>query len=293
MAGAIAIIGARGFVGRRFVERFGAMHELVLFGRTESKLDGHPVRRWSPGADLRGVSTVIHLAADASTLKGGDYNATNVDLPLEVLEASAKAGVRRFVFVSSIFVHGRSAAEPLTPDAPFAPEDGYARSKVDAEHMLTRRSAELGLHLVVVRPPLVYGAEARNTLARLRKLVARRMPRPFGRATGKRSMIAVNNLVDCLLAVAKADTAIACILPADASDMSLRELVTSIADATGTRVVNLPVPKRLLRRALTVLGRRHIYDQLFSSLCVDRAHWRALGWAPATTTESAIAQELS
>ncbi|MBC7795126.1 MAG: NAD-dependent epimerase/dehydratase family protein [Clostridia bacterium] len=292
MCQSLAIIGARGFIGRRLVARYSSNCRLVLFGREDGVLENSTVRRWSPSAPLKGCSAVIHLAADASTLST-DYRGPNVDLPLEVLEASAKEDVRRFVFVSSIFVHGRASETPLTPSSPFAPEDGYARSKIEAERALTKRSCELGIELVIVRPPLVYGLEARNTFALLRKLVVKHVPLPLGRAKAKRSIIAVDNLVDCLLSVATAEHAIACILPADDADYSLQDLVRMMSAASGKRALNLPFPKRVLRRALTLLGRRHIYDQLFCSLCVDRAHWFAVPWSPKLATENAIAQEMS
>lgn len=286
MDGSIAIIGARGFVGRHLVRE--TKRALRLFGRETSTLEGHQVHGWSRETNLEGCSAVIHLAAAASTRGTHDYQATNVRLPLQVLESSAKASIKRFVFVSSIFVHGRSAPQPLSPTSELAPDDAYARSKADAEHALELRAKALGMELVIVRPPLVYGAGATSSFAMLRKLIALHAPLPFGRARSKRSIIAVENLCAALLHLANSNAPPARFLPADSDDLTLEELISTIASAAGQRAINLPVPRRAMRAGLELLGRSHIYEQLFCELRIDRTHWQTSEWAPPLATADAM-----
>jgi UDP-glucose 4-epimerase len=237
---------------------------------------------------LGNCDAVVHLAArvhvmhdtaaDPLTL----YQATNTDATLNLARQAARAGVKRFVFVSSIKVNGEGCDEPYREtDAP-APEDAYAISKWEAEQGLWRIAQETRLEVVVLRPPLVYGPGVKANFRRLLDTVARGWPLPLGAIDNRRSLLYLGNFVDAIrVCVEHPAAAGQTFLIDDGQPVSTPELVRAVARAMGRPARLLPVPAGMLEFAGALLGKRAAVARLTGSLWVDSSLIRArLGWAP-------------
>jgi UDP-glucose 4-epimerase len=145
------------------------------------------------------VKTVVHLAGlahepDRATSDVSTFRRVNAGGTATLAAAAGTCGIRRFIYVSTVLVHGRSSpGRPLTEDDPFRPDGPYATSKVDAEEHVRRLADAAGMEWVILRPPMVYGPGARGNFRRLHKLVASGVPLPLARASAPRSLIGVDN----------------------------------------------------------------------------------------------------
>jgi len=239
------------------------------------------------GWPMQGIDVVVHLAGIAHELSGQNveqvYFQMNCEATERLARAAASAGVRRFVFMSSIKVNGErtSVERPFrAADAPH-PQDRYARSKWQAEQALARVAAETGLEVVVLRPPLVYGPGVRANFLRLLKLVSRRLPLPFGAIDNRRSLLYVGNLADLIVLAASAPQAAGrTLLAADGEDLSTPQLVREIGRALGTSTRLIPMPVSALKLAGALTGKSSEIGRLTDSLRVDIAETRSTGWTP-------------
>jgi nucleoside-diphosphate-sugar epimerase len=243
---------------------------------------------------LAGVQAVIHLAGVTA---GGDVAAAeacervNHLATLRLAEAAAGAGVRRFVYASSIKVNGEeSGRSPFSEATRPAPRGAYARSKWRAEeglHEIARRSP---LEVTVVRPPLVHGAAAPGRFAQLLEAIDRGIPLPLGLACNRRSLVGVHNLGDFLVRCAECPAAgNEVFLVSDGEDFALCDVVRILAEGMGRRPRLLPLPPALARAGARLLGRRDAAGRLFGSLRIDDRKARALlGWAPPEPAREAL-----
>ena len=302
VASAVLVTGANGFVGRvlcqtlhlRGIPVRGAVRRDPGAGQVPvGNLDGHTDWR----AALAGCDVVMHLAARVHVMedKAGDplaaYRVVNLDATINLARQAHASGVRRFVFVSSVKVNGEAThGQPYRSDATPAPCDPYGVSKMEAEEALLAFGHESGLEVVIVRPPLVYGPGVKANFLNLIKLVQLGLPLPFGLAKGMRSMVAVDNLVDLLILCTTHPQAPGGIfLVSDGCDLTVRELVESIALATRKKVWMLPVPPAVMRGAARLVGKSGVADRLLGSLQVDIGTTRErLGWVPLMTVQAAI-----
>ena len=306
MAGAIAITGANGFVGRALCTSLRAQGRTVVpLVRTaeSSPPDGArvvgdigPDTPWSDA--LKGVDCVVHCAARVHVMHDEDpdprgaFRRVNVDGTRAVAVAAAAAGVRRLVFVSSLKVHG----DQTLPGAPFhaksvpAPQDAYGQSKWEAEQALWAVAATTGLEIVVVRPPLVYGPGAKANFLRLMQWVARGLPLPLGGIHNRRSLLALGNLTDLLqICIDHPAAAGQTLLASDDHDMSTPELIRGLAAAMGRPARLLPVPVSWLRLAGRLTGQTPQIERLTGSLQVDIGHTReVLSWTPPWTVQQGL-----
>jgi nucleoside-diphosphate-sugar epimerase len=224
------------------------------------------------------------------------YRAVNALGALKLAEAAAAVGIRRFVFLSSVRAHGaRTVSAPFTEASPFAAEDPYGRSKAEAELGLTQLARGTQLEPVVLRPPLVYGAEARGNFARLVKLVARGIPLPFGAVRNRRSLVYVGNLVHAIMrSLDHPKAAGQAFLVSDGEDVSTPELIQRIARALDRPARLIALPPSLLRLGGTLAGRKDDVGRLLDDLVVDSSHIRrALGWTPPYTLDQGLAETVA
>jgi nucleoside-diphosphate-sugar epimerase len=302
----VLVTGPDGFVGYRLCERLlkdgfavrGAQFTPALLpSGCESVVVGDlaEVTNWDEALD--GVDRVVHLAArvhimnDESSDPLQAFRRVNVEGTRRLAEAALRAGVKRFVFISSIKVLGESTPDrPFGPDDPFAPEDPYGISKMEAEKLLTQFSQESGMEVAIVRPPLVYGPGVRANFLKLLSVVCKGIPLPFGSVNNCRSLVSVNNLVDflvCCLTHEKA--ANEAFLVSDGHDLSTAGLIQAIAKAAGCRPMLLSVPPVCMKLAGSVLGKRAEVERLCGSLAVDISKGRELlGWNPPGTIEDGL-----
>jgi nucleoside-diphosphate-sugar epimerase len=302
------VTGATGFVGQalvrqmvadgRFAVRAAVRRETgVLPAGVEcvvtgdlSDLNGEVT--WQ--AALSGVDAVVHLAARVHVMRESasdpltEFRRVNVAPSLELARRAAEAGVRRFVYLSSVKVNGESGTYTES-DAP-APEDAYGVSKHEAEVGLRRIADETGLEVVIIRPPLVYGPGVRANFRALMHAVARGIPLPLGAIDNRRSLVASDNLADFILTCVNHSSARnQTFLVSDGEDLSTTNLIRRLAGAMGRPARLLPVPASLLMMAATLAGQRDAAKRLIGSLQVDisRAR-RLLNWTPPISVDEGL-----
>jgi nucleoside-diphosphate-sugar epimerase len=305
----ILVTGATGFVGRALLPRLVSdgwrVRAAVRVSSPAMPAGVEAMEVGDIGPDtgwheaLAGVDAVVHLAARAHVLDESSpdafalYRAVNALGALKLAEAAAAAGVRRFVFLSSVRVHGaRSAGAPFTESSPLAAEDPYGQSKIEAESGLAQIARATQLEPVVLRPPLVYGAGARGNFARLVRLVGQGMPLPLASVRNRRSLIYVGNLVDAIVRSLEHPAATGrTFLVSDGEDISTPELVRRIARALGRPARLIPVPPALLRFGGALAGRKDDVARLLDDLAVDSSHIRTtLAWTPPYTLDQGLAE---
>lgn len=303
----VLLTGATGFVGQAVIGRLGMLgHGVVPVVRRGAGLpnevtvpDMDAQTDWA--AALAGCDAVVHLAARVHVMRDtaadplARYRATNTEATLNLARQAAQAGVRRFVFISTIKVNGegRDAAYRET-DAP-APEDAYAVSKWEAEQGLRRIAQETGLEVVVLRPPLVYGPGVKANFRRLIDTVARGVPLPLGAIDNRRSLLYLGNFVDAIrLCVEHPAAAGQTFLLDDGEPVSTPELVRAVARAMGRPARLLAVPVGMLEFAGALLGRRAAVARLTGSLWVDSSLIRTrLGWVPPYAMAAGLAETVA
>jgi len=295
----IALTGATGFIGQHL------LHELpkrgyrlrVLLRRptavpleSASAVVGDLARPQNMTAALADVDAVIHSAGIAQAMSGipeDDYRTFNTEATIALARAARRAGVRRFVFLSSIRAQsGPSADHVLTEDATAQPTDAYGRSKLAAEQGL----AELALDWVALRLVLVYGAGVTGNMAELVRLARTPYPLPLGALRSRRSLLSLDNLVAAIDTVLSRPGQLRRpLIVSDPEALTLPEIVAAVRRGLGRRPGLIPVPAAVLRTALYAAGRGEIYERLSGSLVADPAGLRELGWSPPVKTPEGLA----
>lgn len=268
-------------------------NDMIAVGDVGSATD------WSDA--LSGVKIVVHLAGLAHRVSGPasleEFRSVNVDGSNNLARQAADAGVRRFVFVSSIGVLGQvtSSGQPFSETSPARPTTPYAVSKHEAEEALKTLCPALGLELVILRPPLVYGARAPGNFGRLVQLVRSGYPLPLLSVQNRRSMVSVDSLSRALIACATMDEAAnQTFVVADKAPISTVGVVKAIAKGLQTKELLFPFPVSMLKLGLKATGRTAIADGLLDSLEVDSSKIvSTLAWQQETDTGRAIVAQLT
>lgn len=306
----IGITGATGFVGRAVsatLERHGRPWQ--GYSSKGGSTAGKPTKPvelgksvdWRP--HLNGVTTLVHCAARVHQMDhqaASDeqaFQSINVEGSVALAQQAAEAGVRRFVFLSSVKVHGEetTSEHPYTHDSPCMPSDAYGRSKRDAETGLRAVASATGLELVIIRPPLVYGPGVGANFRSLMKLVASGIPLPLASIQNRRSLVHVQNLADLIIRGCDHPSAAGqSFLVSDGHDLSTPELIRALASAMGRPSRLFGVPVSLLEMAARALGREQQAQRLTRSLCVDIQHTiQTLDWRPQMTVEQGMASTVN
>jgi len=292
----ILVTGSNGFVGKALVPALTAAGHTVLALTREISGDINAQTDWTP--HLSGVDVVIHLAARVHMLNDtlADplemYRLVNTAGTLNLARQAAACGVKRFIFLSSIKVNGEKTApgQPFTTQTPPAPLDPYGVSKFEAEEGLKRIAAETPLEYVIIRPPLVYGAGVKANFLSMMRWLDRGVPLPLGAVNNRRSLIAIDNLVDLIITcVGHPAAANQLFLAADGEDLSTTDLLKRLGIALGKPARLIPVPPILIETAAAVLGKKGITQRLFGSLQVDNSAARMLlNWKPPLTVDEGL-----
>lgn len=292
------ISGGTGFIGKALKSIVPGARYIVRVNNNSNFEDAffiddfNGVTKWD-GA-FEDIETVVHLAGVAHLREREvtEYNSVNVLGTLNFANAATNAGVKRFVFVSSIGVNGTSTCEfPFTYESLPCPHNPYAISKYEAELGLKKIAEETGLEVVIVRPTLVYGPLAPGNFGMLTNLVGKLSILPFGLANNRRDFIAVQNLADLLLTCAvHPDAAGHTFLASDGETVSIKQFTNAIAEGLGKKIIQLPVPVSLMRLAGKITGKRTMIEQLYGNLEVDSSNIKeVLGWTPPLTIKQAMA----
>lgn len=293
--------GATGFIGSRLYTVAGHLG-LSPRGSSRSadqmvKANLDPSTDWSAGLD--GCSAVIHTAARVHVMDEtaidplDEFRRINVAGTLNLARQAAAAGVKRFVFLSSIKVNGEmtSSGQPFTAAQEAAPVDPYGISKAEAEEGLRRLGAETGMEIVIIRPPLVYGPGVKANFGRLMSAISRGLPLPLACVDqNRRSLVALDNLVDLILTCTTHPTAAnQTFLVSDGEDLSTADLLRRLGAAIGRPAWLLPVPSALLRFGATLAGKGDLAQRLLGNLQVDITHTRqTLGWHPPVSVDEGL-----
>jgi nucleoside-diphosphate-sugar epimerase len=272
----VLVTGASGFLGRALCPALRrAGRTVVAAGRRETG-DIGPATDWRPLLD--GAEAVIHLAARVHVMRddgaGAEaFDRINHQATARLAAQAAEAGIRRFVFMSSVKVHGDGSDHPLSGSAAPSPADDYGRSKLAAETALARHAG--AMEIVVLRPPLVYGPGVKGNFLTLLQAVDRGWPLPLAAVGNRRSLIYLGNLVDATVAALAAPPGV--YLPSDGEDVSTPTLIRRIAAALGKPARLFPMPAALLRALAAAAGKPGAYERLAGSLTVDGT---LSGWQP-------------
>jgi UDP-glucose 4-epimerase len=251
---------------------------------------------WQYG--LQGCEIVVHLAARVHVMTETasepltEFCRVNVDGTLNLARQAVAAGVRRFIFISSIGVNGKSTtlSQRFTAEDVPGPHDHYSISKYEAEQGLRELAAETGLELVIIRPPLVYGANAPGNFGRLMHALVNGFPLPLGAIHNKRSLIALDNLIDLIVTCLDHPAASGqTFLVSDGDDLSTTELLHRMGQTLERPARLIRVPVFLLVAGATLLGRPDMARRLCESLQVDISKTRSLlGWNPPMSVDEGL-----
>ncbi|MBA1204420.1 SDR family oxidoreductase [Pseudomonas capeferrum] len=307
--GAVLVTGANGFVGRALVAHLLAKQSrpvVAAVRRSDAEVPAGakkvivaglgPRTDWLPS--LTDVEIVVHTAARVHVMNDAEadplqqFRLMNTQGTLALAEQAAKAGVRRFVFISSIKVNG----EDTLPDRPFTaddaprPVDPYGVSKLEAEEGLRQLARVTGMEVVIIRPVLVYGPGVGANMASLMRWLNRCAPLPLGAVENRRSLVGLPNLVDFVdVCIEHPKAANEVFLVSDGEDVSTPELLRRVSRALGRPVVLLPVPTGLLRLAGRLIGKSAAMQRLLGSLHVDISkNEQLLGWKPKVPLSKAL-----
>jgi UDP-glucose 4-epimerase len=297
----VLVTGASGFIGRVLCATLTSSGYVVRAALRDASIPVSAAERLAVGdivsADwteaLSGVQCVVHAAARAHRSgTGGDaalHLRTNADATLRLARDAVRAGVERFVYLSSVKVNGEGRPEPYRASDEPCPQDPYGRSKWLGEQHTFAAAAGSATAVAVVRSPLVFGPGVRANFLRLMRWVEQGRPLPLAAIDNRRSLVSVWNLCDLLRCVLTHPAAGGRVwMVSDGMDISTPELVRQIAAAMNRRARLFPVPTGVLRLAGALIGQGAEMARLCDSLTVDIAPTRAeLGWrAPLATTEA-------
>lgn len=297
----VLLTGANGFIGRAIVDRLSinSDHHLVAGYRKDFQVQHAGIRRchipdlgsdvdWSNA--LANIEVVIHCAARVHVMNDQaadsltEYRKVNVDGTLCLARQAAEAGVRRFIFISSIKVNGEEklCGQAYTAADVPAPQDPYGISKMEAEQGLTLVAQETGMELVIIRPVLVYGPGVKANFRSMMSWLKKGVPLPLGAIKNKRSLVSVDNLVDlivtCIDHLAAANQIF---LVSDDEDLSTTEMLQRLGNTLGKPARLLPVPSACLVMGGALLGKKAVVQRLCGSLQVDIRHTcETLDWHP-------------
>jgi len=303
----VLVTGASGFVGSQLLDQLksGGVYQAVGVVRSKSGSrepyiyacgDLGPESSWLIA--LQGVKAVIHCAArvhimnDQSSDPLAEFRQVNVEGTLNLARQAAVAGVKRFIFVSSIKVSGEGTAPGAAykaDDVP-APMDPYGISKLEAEQGLRALAAETGMEVVIIRPVLVYGPGVKANFLSMMRWLNKGVPLPFGAIYNKRSLVALDNLVDLIVTcIDHPAAANQTFLVSDGEDLSTSELLRRMGVALGKPARLLPVPSGLLEQGARLLGKQALAQRLCGSLQVDISKTRELlDWTPPVSVDEAL-----
>ena len=304
----ILVSGATGFVGSALVARLardGCEVRACVRRDGVSMPNGvHCVQVGGLTADvdwshaLARVEVMVHAAArvhvmdDTAVDPLAEFRRINVQGTLNLARQAAAACVRRFIFISSIKVNGEATklGSPFSMDDISAPLDPYGVSKMEAEQGLREIAAQTGMEVVIIRPPLVYGPGVKANFQAMMRWLDRGVPLPLGAIHNRRSLVAIDNLVDLIVTcIDHPAAANQTFLVSDGEDLSTTQLLQRMALALGKRARLIPVPPVLLKLGAALVGKPAIAQRLCGSLQVDISKTRQLlGWNPPVSVDEGL-----
>lgn len=304
----IVLTGVSGFVGQGLLKQLlQAQHQVTAVVRRPCLMPGvqrTALAELSADQDWRSIlaeqDCLIHCAArvhvmrESATDALAEYRKVNVQGTLHLAQQAAAAGLKRFIFLSSIKVNGEASrpGQPYRAEDPAAPLDAYGQSKYEAELGLQALAAETGMQVVIIRPVLIYGPGVKANLQRLMEWINRGIPLPLAALDNRRSLLALDNLADLVLTCIQHPAAANQVfLASDGEDLSTPALIRQLAEGLGKPARLLPVPLSWLRGAAKLPRLGAPLQRLCGSLQVDIQKTRQLlNWTPPVRIHSALRQ---
>jgi nucleoside-diphosphate-sugar epimerase len=307
----ILVTGSSGFVGQSLIKRLATEFEpssIIAVVRNQS-LDlnvrvrcieiGDVSNEINLGQMLQEVDVVVHCAGRAHVMNDqspdalAEFRRVNVQGTVNLARQAAAAGVKRFIFLSSIKVNGEltEMGKPFTADDEPAPEDPYGISKYEAEQALRQIASDSGMELVVIRPPLVYGPGVKANFESMMKWLAKGIPLPLRAITGNcRSLVALDNLIDLILTCLNHPNAANQIfLVSDGEDISTTDLLIHMGKALGSPARLFYMPLVLLKVGALLMRKKSVYQRLTGSLQLDITKTqKLLDWTPPVTLDEGL-----
>lgn len=294
------ITGASGFVGLHLTQTLVQLNYTICPISRMTFGEITPTTDWSKTLS-QGIDTIIHLAARVHLMQDDAidpltaYRTANTASTINLAHQAAVNGVRRFIFLSSIKVNGEGKKKPYTEQDPPYPHDPYAISKWEAEQGLLEIATQTSMEVVILRPPLIYGAGVKANFLRLIRWVEKGIPLPFASIYNQRSLLYLGNLVDairtCIYHPAAANQTF---LVADNESLSSTDLIKKIAYHLKRPCHLFPIPSTILLPLLSLIGRKQEAERLLGSLQIDNSHiCKTLGWKPPFSVDQGLAQTLN
>lgn len=304
-----AITGGNGFVGCRIISALNEIKaadaKVTSLGRSKSPDSDVFVRfdlatQFDIGVSIKEVDVLIHCAAKVHQMTERDssvldtYKNLNTRATVRLAKQAAAAGVKRFIFLSSVKALGESTSqgEAFQHYSQYRPEDAYGQSKAEAERELMKIAEETGMEVTIIRAPLVYGPGVKANFASLLKLAEKNLPLPLGSINNARSLVGIQNLVDLIVTcIDHPNAGNQIFMVSDGHDVSTTELLKEMTRAYGKKPRLIPFPSSLMSFAARLVGKGSIADRLFGSLRVDIEHTKkTLGWEPKVTLQDELAR---
>jgi nucleoside-diphosphate-sugar epimerase len=300
----VLVTGANGFIGSALCTYlFDLGHEVVpiVRGGYEFPLGQivlpNDEQMWK--SVLNSCDVVIHLAGRAHVMRERDpdplgaFRAANLEPTMQLAARAVKAGVKRFIFISSIKVNGEETmlGEVFRPDDSPRPSEPYSVSKHETEKALLSFALKTQLEVIIIRPPLVYGPSAKGNFATLLKCITQGIPLPLSAITNnRRSLVSLYNLMDlivCCMVHPNASNQI--FLASDGEDLSTHDLILRVSKTLGVVPRLFYVPPLALKASAMIFNKLDLYRRLCGSLQVDISkNQMLLDWNPPIPLDDGI-----
>lgn len=284
----VLITGASGFIGSALHSELKNKYFFRLASRTSiNDTDHYSIKTLDAETDwtspLDKCDVVIHLASIAhifdKSISNTEINNVNINATINIAKQAISAGVKRFIYISSIGVHGSTSLDPLTENSKINPHNDYANSKLLAELALQNLCKESKMEFVIIRPPLVYAANAPGNFKKLLSLLDSQIPLPFKGINNRRSMVSLTDLLRFIdICITHPDAANKIFLVSDETPVSISEIAYALRKGMNRPIRLFYLPKLLLWLIFSSLGKKKAFNQLYDSLEIDAHEASTLGW---------------
>ena len=300
----ILVTGATGFLGKNLVKELMNDYHIVIASRRKSGQNNEHLKEFVVGdfsnktnfsESLKNIDCVIHAAGIAHKVNQTEQDLSalkmvNAQATIHLASQAVKLGVKRFIFISSIGVNGIKNNKPFNHKDIPNPQELYAFSKLDAEDGLRSIAKTSNMEIVIIRPPLIYGADAPGNFKKLLNLSKSNLILPFGNLKNMRSFVSIWNILDLIkICIEHPNASGQIFLASDDDDLSTSEFLKKLISATSSKTKLINTSPRVLLFIFCLLGKKNLFKRFSNSLTIDIAHTKkTLDWHPPLTIDESI-----